>query len=1383
MCISKTRISIYLLITCFLFISPNVNAQSKSNKGKDFWVGFMKHKEGSSSKTSLYITSDSTTTGTVSVPGQSWSQNFTVTANNITVVTIPSANSYNDCSDCVTKKGVNITSKKDVIVYAHHYQDDQSDATLVLPTRTLGKSYYIVGYNQVSPGNTGRNTFGIVAVKDNTKINITPTQAITKNGGGTLPAKSTYSITLNKGEFYQGFASSGAFSADLTGTKIEVIDTGANANCRTVAVFSGSSYLSINSGCTGVASGDNLLEQMFPTTSWGSRFVLVPSLGRNSDNFRFIASEDNTEVVAFNTGAAPDVIYLNKGEFGDLNTQSIIRNVVSNKPIMAVQFQRTASCDGWRNRTGDPSMTILNPLEQTLKDITLYSSRFYDIDNHYINVVIPSAASSTFRVDGASKTFTAVPNNSNYSYSRFSVSAGNHRLTAATGFIATAYGEGRYESYGYAAGANVKDLTASASVSNSTQNLFTTTCVGRPTKFRGFAEYKAVRWKWFFGDGDTSATQNPTHIYKDTGTYDAKLYVYKPTFDGCSNYDSAFVTISVYSPPIAKLSHGNICDSSVVLFSDVSKIPSTEEQLTTIWNIEDSPTKYAKNVSYYFDTIRRVPIRMEVVTKNQCRDTLYDTLQVNPTPKADFSSNDVCYSDTSFLINTSTISSGVIDNYIWEFPDSEGSSDPSTKYYLKDSGSYVITLTVVSDSGCSDLVSGSIYKYPNFNVSYTFNDTCFGNGNIFKNTSSIDGGNFTDTLWTTSTFDTASTYDFSRQFSNPGTYSIKLLMEQDSICRDSFVQDITVNPLPLPDFDVSSTCFGDSTKFVDASSITIGSYTQTWDLSEGFTGTGDSVRAKYATGGQKTIQLKLISDEGCEADTSKSIIITSPEIKTINVSAICNGLTQQISSSNSMGLDSFVTYNWVIDGVNVSSDSLFDYKAINEGMNTIQLFVETKNGCTISFLDSFFVYPLQKSAFFINNECLNIPTSPVNFSTITPPSTFDKFEWFLDGNYISSSFQPSFTPANIGTHTLKLRTTSTDGCVDSVLNSFQIHPLPRGSFSSTLNCVGDDTEINNTSTIGSGTIDFHQWQIDGSAFNTKDVIYKFPDYGTYSIELITTSNEGCKDTLIQDLVINPLPEISIDLESDTGCIPFDIKVVNNSTIPLGLIADYSFNWGDGNTSVGSTPNFAYASPGNFLITITASSDKGCIDSLTLSEPVIVYDNPTADFYYSPEDPSTLKNIVTLRDSSSKDVINWNWTLSDGATYSGSSAQHTFNDSGSYVVTLRIINDNDCFDEVSKIIYVNADIFIHIPNSFSPNGDGINDTYGLAGMTQGVYKMEMDIYNQWGEKVFRSENVNDRWDGTFRDEPAQQGVYFFKVKYTNPKQTKWFYNNGEIHLLR
>ena len=82
-------IKLFTYLVIIILSGQGVFAQSKSNKGKDFWVGFMKHKEGSSSKTSLYITADSNTSGTVSVPGESWSQNFSVTANSVTVVTIP----------------------------------------------------------------------------------------------------------------------------------------------------------------------------------------------------------------------------------------------------------------------------------------------------------------------------------------------------------------------------------------------------------------------------------------------------------------------------------------------------------------------------------------------------------------------------------------------------------------------------------------------------------------------------------------------------------------------------------------------------------------------------------------------------------------------------------------------------------------------------------------------------------------------------------------------------------------------------------------------------------------------------------------------------------------------------------------------------------------------------------------------------------------------------------------------------------------------------------------------------------------------------------------------------------------------------------------------
>jgi len=125
-----------LLVTIGVTLSNNTCfAQSKSNKGKDFWVGYMLHYSGNSAGHSLYITSDSATTGTVSVPGQSWSKTFSITANSVTVVTIPASVVYNSCSDCITTRGVHITAAKDVVVYSHQYLGNQSVTLFSAPLK------------------------------------------------------------------------------------------------------------------------------------------------------------------------------------------------------------------------------------------------------------------------------------------------------------------------------------------------------------------------------------------------------------------------------------------------------------------------------------------------------------------------------------------------------------------------------------------------------------------------------------------------------------------------------------------------------------------------------------------------------------------------------------------------------------------------------------------------------------------------------------------------------------------------------------------------------------------------------------------------------------------------------------------------------------------------------------------------------------------------------------------------------------------------------------------------------------------------------------------------------------------------------------------------
>ncbi len=159
-------------------------------------------------------------------------------------------------------------------------------------------------------------------------------------------------------------------------------------------------------------------------------------------------------------------------------------------------------------------------------------------------------------------------------------------------------------------------------------------CIGRPTNFIGQAEYTVVRWEWDFGDGTTDTVQNPTHLYSDTGTYLAKLYTYKTAFDGCSNYDSAFVEVKIYGKPEAKLSTAKVCDSLTTVLTDESIMPPKETKLINVWNIQGAGgLKYGNSISHIFDTTGKFEVRMEVITTNQCKDTIVDSLVVNPLQK------------------------------------------------------------------------------------------------------------------------------------------------------------------------------------------------------------------------------------------------------------------------------------------------------------------------------------------------------------------------------------------------------------------------------------------------------------------------------------------------------------------------------------------------------------------------------------------------------------------------------------------------------------------------------------------------------------------------------------------------------------------------------
>ena len=219
-----------LVLLCLI---STLYAQDLSNKGKDFWVVYAGHFDGTTSRMALYITSEQNASGTVGVNGNAIP--FTVTANQVTTVqltnnTTPSnAVVYNAQVEGVgAKKGIHIISDKPVAVYAHILNAARSGSSLVLPTHVLGKEYYVSSYKSTSPGPTRRSQFDVIATLDNTTIEITPTQA---DANGLHPANVPFQITLSKGDVYQYQS-----DEDLTGTHIKSIGT-TSTPCQPIAVF------------------------------------------------------------------------------------------------------------------------------------------------------------------------------------------------------------------------------------------------------------------------------------------------------------------------------------------------------------------------------------------------------------------------------------------------------------------------------------------------------------------------------------------------------------------------------------------------------------------------------------------------------------------------------------------------------------------------------------------------------------------------------------------------------------------------------------------------------------------------------------------------------------------------------------------------------------------------------------------------------------------------------------------------------------------------------------------------------------------------------------------------------------------------------------------
>jgi len=484
---------------------------SQSNEGTEFWFSFMQHRNPGQNTKVVMITSRVDTRGTISSPLQGFTRDFTVSANDVTIIELPPF-AETMVSGMVVNNAMKVESDDLVSVYIHQYFRNRAEATIVLPVAAVDREYYSLsyqGYTDIFSDGFYPSQFLVVAHQDNTTIDITLSSDIQSG----QREGSVLSITLDAGQTYQVFGA--APLGDLSGSYLR--------GDKPFYLFCGHRYTALNCNRSG---RDNLLEQAIPISAWANKFVSAPFQEGIQDIYRILAAEDNTTVEVLYEDGDSESFTVMSGEFIEFE-DSRASYIESNRPILIAQYMNQLDCANMRN--GDPSMLYLNSVLQIRDTVTLYNSPFALIEENYINVISRSSDTSNVVFDGMPildlvNDVKLMGPNREYASFTLRVNSGDHTISSSgCGVIAKAYGLGEYESYAYSGGASFNRLNASPIPDGG--------CLNDTVFFKTMLPPDRYNVRWVLAPGDTVLDHNFERIYNELGNYPTRLFIHDTCFD------------------------------------------------------------------------------------------------------------------------------------------------------------------------------------------------------------------------------------------------------------------------------------------------------------------------------------------------------------------------------------------------------------------------------------------------------------------------------------------------------------------------------------------------------------------------------------------------------------------------------------------------------------------------------------------------------------------------------------------------------------------------------------------------------------------------------------------------------------------------------------
>ncbi len=934
----------------------------------------------------------------------------------------------------------------------------------------------------------------------------------------------------------------------------------------------------------------------------------------------------------------------------------------------------------------------------------------------------------------------------------------------------------------------------------------TNACVGALVNFIDNSTHASgdpiISWNWNFADASPTSSasiQNPSHTYSVQNTYSVQLSV---NTANCSDTVIQNITINIKPTAHFTLTPSNGCPTLTVNFTNTSTNATSYNW--TFGNGNNSavihPTELFTNTTAVNQTYT---INLTASTASGCSDSFTSTVTVFKKPISLFSVN--APAGCSPVAATFSNTSSGANSFLWTFGDGATSTNSTavlSHTYVNSTlliQTYTAQLVVNSINGCKDSSSISITSYPRpiFNFTMLPNSGC---SPLNINFPSVLGA--VSYQWD---FGDGSPLDFSpnpnHTFTNTTTvnqtFTVQLIASNAFSCADTAYGYPIVFAKPQANF-VHTPTVGCSPLLTTFTNNSISGTSYLWRFGDGTTSSLTNTNHTYINPNNNSNQpysctLIANSINGCKDSITKNILVYYKPDATFSIDTP-KCLSKTITFTNhTIG----VTNN-IWDFGDFSSSNLANpihtYTNNTSGniTFTVGLISSSSDGCkdTSFAFPEIYAKPIANFALTPSVSCSPLTTNMSNFSLFA-----SLYLWkFGDGNTsaslntIHSYSNTSFTSNQ--TYTCTLIAINNNGCTDSISQPLLVLYKPKANFTvDTPSCSTKLLTFTNTSLGGIS----YQWNYGTGTSSNTNLSQQFTNTTnanlTQTVQLITSSLNNCKDTLIVPIIIHPKPEFSIIASPDSGCTALSVNFP-----PIIGVINYQWNFGDGNisTTANTTNTYYNNSPTNktFIVQLIGTDAYGCKDTST--KIIRVFAKPIALFQANPNTVFIPNNAVTCSNLSSG-ATSYYWNFGDQTNSTETNPSHLYQNVGEYQIYLVATNIKGCKDtfELPFKIIAQLESSIDIPNAFSPNPNGGNGgVYNdndlnndvFHPVLKGIDKYELNIFSRWGELLFVSKDILIGWDGYYKGKLCTQDVYVWKIIATTIDGKK-INKTGDLLLLR